>query len=178
MVCTLPDIEEFCSTLSGLKSIKIYLPEDVQVMPSPVGCSLLSTALPTMKSGKSAKTIPIDAFSGGFTCRPATDKSGDYFQNTLNFSIRRNRRDVAEWLLRLKNRPVHLEIVDVNSVMVFVKNMRLAAELTIEPKLGGKNAFTFSFTSKALNPPVYIEIPPPPASGIGVMIIGSTFTIG
>lgn len=179
MVCSIPILEKTCELPpAALRQIQFYVPDEVQTVPAPVGCSLVVTALPTMKSGKIPVVVPFDNFTASYSQKIGGDRPGDFYQHEIKFEIRKNRRAVAEWLLRLRNRRIHILFEDWSGVKMWLPSMRVAVEQSIGASLGDKNTYAFSLSSRTLTPPIYVELPAPPASGIGVMIVGSTFQIG
>lgn len=166
------------TALAGLKSVKIYLPDDCQTVPSNrFGAS--STALPTLKSGKSAYTVPFDILSASLSSQPDTGRAaGDVWTHTVQGRIRRNQATSAQWMWRLQNQRVHILTEDWHGERMWFPLMRVHVERMQEAGLSGKNGLMFTFSRRSAYPGLHLPVvTSSPSGGIGFMAIGSTFVI-
>lgn len=161
---TLTQIKRYCKVpISGIHLVKMYIPDEVSILPDP-GLGVYSTQMPELTEAGTEYVIPFDRFSCSLSSLPDNGSvHGDIWTHTVKGNLRRSRAEIGLWLLQMRNRNFHILTEDWYGERLFFPFMRLAANLTVEQKLSGRNGFTFTFTRRWNHPGIYLprnEAPP------------------
>jgi len=150
MSCALRDIEKWCGVNNaGIREINLIVPSDVYTAPAQYYTPNLDGSI-ELVSGAQVYNIAFDRRSASFTEKLITnERFGDYYQQTLQFSIRRDRVEVADLIERMRNRRVHVLYTDKNGLQKFVRNMRAAPETQTGAAPSDRNGSLFQFVGQS-----------------------------
>ena len=155
-LCSLSQIDRYCSAVASLRFVTIYLPESLAISPA-WGTGVYSATDPELLPGASAITIPFDRFSASLQSSPdAGDPNGDFWQHTVGLNIRRNRKEVGLWLRRLQNRRVNILTQDWYGQRMWFPAMRVTAAREHGAARNGYNGHLFTFARRWQHPGVYL----------------------
>jgi len=168
MACSLRTIERACGrNLAGIRSLKLILPADVASAPDAVSVPNLEGNI-TFQSGKSAYTIELDPGSGAFSESLASTEQGDYYQQAVSFSIRKDRVEVSDLVRLLRNTRVSLLFTDANGYTRYIEQMRLRDNDVVNGPRGRRNGTDFTFRGQSANKAPFLNgslVDPTPGSG-------------
>lgn len=149
MPCQLRDIERACGpNPAGLATVRLILPEDVAAAPRQYGVPNLDGSI-TYQPGTLPYTIKIDPGSGAFSERLDSNKGGDFYEQRLTFTIRKDRYAVAELSHFLRNIRINALIIDKNGYQRYLQQLRLIDQPTENGPRGSRNRNTFTFRSRS-----------------------------
>ena len=170
----LHDISRSCLKAPGnVRDIILVQPEEIEVEPDyyfdPVVDNL------TLKSGTRTYYLQQQLFTGRFRENKRNDRrSGDYHQQTLDLSIRKDRLEVKRSLIRMINAPVHILFSDYVGGWKWVRNMRVAHGFDTGSGINASQGYDLSFTSSSRKPTPWLVNTAPEGSddpGSGPIII-------
>ena len=178
-------IEEACALgLRGFKKIFLILPEDVQAEIRRPQCCIPMTSMPTLIDGKAMYQIGYDRNTARFLEKKnIANRAGDYFDNSLTFTVKKTRIELDTLSTLLMNRKIHALLIDKENKVKYVKNLRCDDEADSGDK-ANRNEYRFRFTSKSIRKapsvsgvlPPFIGYTPSPSGGTNngdCMIIGT-----
>jgi hypothetical protein len=152
MTCSLETIEKVCTAPGGLKSIQIFLPEEVLSMPTAFCDPLLDGNIQVAADGLPI-TIPFTKNTAQLTERPIQNEdAGDYFEQTLTFDLAKDRIEVLRLIARLQNRRVHCITVDRSDQKRLLLNLRVAPAFTTGQRWGDLNTYSFTLSGQTTAP--------------------------
>jgi hypothetical protein len=144
----LHDIERACGTaLGGLRSLAIIDPADLS---SPVR-QYFAPSVPevALLTGKRSYSIAHTLTAGQYSERTNTaTRAGDFYETSVNFSIKKIRFEVENLAEKLRNRRVHVLITDNEGLKKLCINMRLATETNSGGRLGERSGYQFTFSGR------------------------------
>jgi hypothetical protein len=142
-------IEAACGNiLNGLKKVFLILPEDVAG--ETVSHSILPLiSLPQLVNGKAMYPVAFDKLSARFLEKKViTAKAGDYYDQTLTFTVKKTRIELDTLSHLLLNRRVHALLVYHDNNTKYVKNLRSEDEADSGDR-SAKNEYRFRFIAKS-----------------------------
>lgn len=150
-------------TRGSLKSILFLLPEELASEGVRLTCPVVS--LPEMQGGETMYLITHDIDSGSFNEQSKSDnRHGDYFEQTVNFAVKRSRIESTRLAEMLMNRRIHAILEDYQGEKYYMKYFRLRSQREIDAQRKGYNGWRFSLVSRTRKPLPHIKAVP--ASGV------------
>jgi len=159
----LTDIERACRPATGLSQLSWYLPEAIAAA-APVS---LTTAIETvlLKSGYRKYTIEFDEGASWRESQVSTEH-GDRYDQTIDFTVRKLRKEVSDTFYALRHRRIAVELLDNEGERYFFKALRPKADREIN---ASRNGYTVTLAGSSLAPtqslPNLIAIAPGNAFG-------------
>lgn len=159
-------VKRHCRPAVGaVRSLTLYIPEETTNVPLP-GCAVYSGTDPVSNT---AVNIGFDRWSAQHQSKGHTDdRPGDWWLHTVQFTMRRQRLELARWMFRMKNRRFHIILEDWYRERLFFGNMRIRTGRVLERTIGGRNGLDFYLVKKSKHPGIQLQPTPPPAAPSGI----------
>lgn len=163
--CGIGHVARHCGRAVGaVREMTLYVPALTTQLP-PAGCGAYSAIEP---QGSGTVTVGFDRFSAQLDSRPdVSARHGDFWEHTVRWDMRRQRTELALWMLQMKNRRFHVLVADWHGERVFFPNLRMASDRQLGGQLSGANTHSFLLKGLSAHPGTYLEpiAPPAPSSG-------------
>lgn len=121
-------------------------PASVHTMPLRGVSGIYGTEI-VLLPGAQLYDIRIDAGTGSLRMDTQTSDAGDTYRHTVAFRVKKDRPEQVIFIERLRNKRVHLVLVDANGQTRLLLNMRMGVRLENGPRGDANNAqYTFTGT--------------------------------
>jgi hypothetical protein len=152
MECTISAIEKVCKSNGGIQTIEFLLPEGVLSIPMSSCVSSSSDSINVIGVDYEAVNIAFVKRTASFTEKAnVSSREGDYFEQEISFEVPKDRPEVNDLILKLRNRRIHVIYTDNNGVQKLVPNMRLQPDFSTRSRKSERNGYTFLLKSKSIS---------------------------
>lgn len=146
----IPDVELACNNAGGIVKLQVIAVDAISFVAHDVLAEIV-TAI-ELKAGASWAVWNVTKKFLEFQESQETDnKHGDYFSQTLDFSIAKDDRFRIQLRRELRNNYVAVLYTDTNGVTKFIPKLKVAADFTTG-KLNEKNYYQYQLKYKAQLP--------------------------
>lgn len=146
--CELKEVEKLCKNSGGIKDIELILPGTSDELPKHY-CSSASIGDYNIADGLRWKP-PIVKNSGDWKEKLVSNqKAGDYFDESIAFTVSRNRVNIADNIRVFKNKAINVVFTDRNGERYIVTGLRLQSSKYSGKKRSNINGVDFLLKGKS-----------------------------
>ena len=133
----LSTIEKACRSVSGLKEIAVFLPEQILTEPAQAYAGTLPSGV-YLKEGEAVMLLPFAPGTSQLRERLVQSRSGDHYEQEVPFTIPGDSQSIAKFLKAMSDRRAYLRTLDHDGNYRLLRRMRLEHEFDTDTRLGAR----------------------------------------